>query len=676
MTAWWEDPQTNWTRDEPRRALELLSHAYDERDATKQIVQRAGIDWRRAPGGNASAWEIWVWALEAGARGGLVFDLVSTVLEDDSRRAFHDTLRKLLGAHLAHVNSRTLARRGMESAAVAQGAVLETLGATLLDPDSPQTEGLQAVLQARSGLADPRGHIQMLVDAMRRTALVEVGGVPMGTGFLVGPDVMLTAAHVLDAHHWPPQLKPTEVEVVFDVYASGYQAPAEVGSRVGVVDFLEGSLPMPNEVQGNASDWNASEDRLDFALVRLARPIAVERGPNDAWPGAAIRGCYALADVDYDFGAANEFSIVQHPLGGHQVLSRMRGPFTVNPRKTRVRYRGNTLNGSSGSAVVDLRGRLVALHHFGNSSANQGIPIAAIAKKIAGGPHASALAPSSVTATVSAPAPVAPPLAVAVDPLSTPLFGRRPFVNRANLRNRIRAMLEGNGGSVLVIEGGEDAGKSYSYRLLSHVANEHARSPKLQALAKGIRSVKIDLDEYVSVPPEELRARLADDILLGLAQTAPSDDSLAQAPRNITTLNLWLKNRLSDSQVLWWVFFDSLDRFVLKRDVGELIFGLAKLVDEEPSIPLRVALVVGDRPDKLPGDLWSWAHRDVAAPLNRDDAVNWLRECAKTEGHALDETKLEGELAKIFPAGGPHPPAEGLASQLARALPLVLSGGV
>src|SRR6185503_13926458 len=58
---------------------------------------------------------------------------------------------------------------------------------------------------------------------------------------------------------------------------------------------------------------------------------------------------------------------------------------------TRIRYRGNTMQGSSGSPVVDARGVLVAIHHFSTATRNQGVPAAAIAQHLIDSGHGDVL---------------------------------------------------------------------------------------------------------------------------------------------------------------------------------------------------------------------------------------------------------------------------------------------
>lgn len=144
------------------------------------------------------------------------------------------------------------------------------------------------------------------------------------------------------------------------------------------------SLPTEAEIKGNVSDWNAPLTHLDYALIELVEPAGAQPGgPEDiAKRGGEPRGFFAISDTRYDFSNAAMLVISQHPLGEHLLMSRAVGRFEVNQNGSRVRYDANTLNGSSGSSVIDGRGRLVALHHYGRKVKNQGVPIQAIAKDL------------------------------------------------------------------------------------------------------------------------------------------------------------------------------------------------------------------------------------------------------------------------------------------------------
>jgi hypothetical protein len=58
--------------------------------------------------------------------------------------------------------------------------------------------GLQTINAPGLGLVDAKMDEQVARDARRRTAMIEFGGRPAGSGLLVGPDFLLTAAHLVN----------------------------------------------------------------------------------------------------------------------------------------------------------------------------------------------------------------------------------------------------------------------------------------------------------------------------------------------------------------------------------------------------------------------------------------------------------------------------------------------
>jgi len=241
-----------------------------------------------------------------------------------------------------------------------------------------ESSSLDAVTDPSAGLIYVDGLIEIFRTASMRVAMIERGGQPMGTALLVGPDLLLTAAHVLGAGTMPPPIE--NVRAVFDFRPVPEMNPAEVGIRIRITEFLTGSLPSDDEVAPKHLTEDAPEDRLDFALVRLAHPV----------PDVAERGHFSLDPAEYDFSPTGILYIFQHPLGSPQMVSATMGA-TRNAGGTRVRYRANTMRGSSGSPVIDMRGRLVAVHHYSTGNYNQGVPASRISRAVAGSPSGDVL---------------------------------------------------------------------------------------------------------------------------------------------------------------------------------------------------------------------------------------------------------------------------------------------
>jgi hypothetical protein len=660
--TWWDEPSPDLGGAEPAEVVDLLTYAYRTVDEARRLALTIGIDFERA-GPTGAPREAWLQVLTAAAAHGQLLELMAVVLHDPASSAFHEALRSRLGRRLGEVNVRIGLRFGVPPPPTdGPDAVAESITGADVPAAGASGGHLQAISSVRAGLGDPRAVIQILRDFALRTALIEVQGHPSGTGFLVGDALVLTAAHVLDRTRWPPAaIRPVDVYARFDFAFSG-RSPAETGMRMPIAEFVTGSLPTQSEIYGVVgSDWDAPGDRLDFALLRLASPVPA---PADADPGAAVRGYYPLLRDDYDYGATSRYMIMEHPLGGFVQSSDIEGAPVVSPRRTRMRYGGNTLNGASGSAVVDYRGRLVGMHHFSSSGQNQGIPIAAIARALLDGEHAALFQPGT---------PVTPSATSPQDPFATSaVLGTRPFVNRHDLRATMRDMAERrNGVRTLAINGTSGAGVSYSYALASHVADQSTLSPSLLAAAPGgLRALVVDLRAYFrAFPVDRVRAEVGMKLLLDVGIIQAATDPLAQEARETLTLVRALEGRLKNSNQQWWFFFDSIDsRLAVKQgDVDELIHALIVLADD-PQVPLRVVLA-GREAREFAREHTSWAAEDNALGLTPADVESWLRQRAHEERREIDDARLAAKLAELFPTSTlPE------AAWLAPRLPLALLG--
>lgn len=218
-----------------------------------------------------------------------------------------------------------------------------------------------------------------------------------GTGWLVGPDLVLTNYHVvMDMIGDNPLVTPADVECRFDYKESlgDNYTRYRLHPKLAIVDWS----PF-NTSDGTDSDDIPRLDELDFALLRLRDragelPIGVAVG-TDAEPGAPFRGWISLKSAlegrdpdEHLVGDKTQLYVLQHPYAG-RLKGEIGSVTMVNSNGTRIRHEATTDGGSSGSPCFNFSDLTpLALHHAGKhsktlqSTYNQAVPISRIVKLI------------------------------------------------------------------------------------------------------------------------------------------------------------------------------------------------------------------------------------------------------------------------------------------------------
>lgn len=210
-----------------------------------------------------------------------------------------------------------------------------------------------------------------------------------GTGFLVGPDVVLTNYHVVQKIH-RGEISPAQVALRFDykVLDDGVAVYAGTTYRLAA-DWLVDWSPYSRRDTEVAPASDPQPDELDYAILRVdGTPGEDPVGGPSGHPDPALRKWIEAPAGAYDFAAQPGLYIVQHPDGKPmQVALDSSAILGVNGNRTRVRYTTTTEPGSSGSPCFGPDWQWVALHHSGDPKYwtlglkpefNQGIPLAAI----------------------------------------------------------------------------------------------------------------------------------------------------------------------------------------------------------------------------------------------------------------------------------------------------------
>lgn len=272
-------------------------------------------------------------------------------------------------------------------------AFLSTPGVTTPD----RQKSLERIVNAAHMFYNPVSWAQHLSVAIRRVCRISIplstGGTAYGTGFLVGPDAVLTNYHVVQ-----PLLQGkavhANIRLLFDYMTdtSGFNSSG-VSAQLVDDEWLLDQSPYDSTDNVSGSAKLPSSDNLDYALLRIRFNESGVQADN------VPRGWFSLTDVpsDWPSGSDAPLLILQHPSGDPLSLAfESNANLQVNANQTRVRYNVNTLGGSSGSPCFTATWQLVALHHAGDpgyqpfAKYNQGIPLRAIVERIVKGNDAAA----------------------------------------------------------------------------------------------------------------------------------------------------------------------------------------------------------------------------------------------------------------------------------------------
>lgn len=166
--------------------------------------------------------------------------------------------------------------------------------------------------------------------------VASVGG--LGTGWLISPRLLVTNHHVVNARE---QGRPAATNADFK---------AQAEKTVAWFDYLvEGG----DKIEIAVTELVCSKAALDYAILRLADHAALRS-----------RAPIAVQEAAPQLERGIRLNIIQYPNGGPMRLA-IRNNFFVGRGEQRfqIRYLTDTIQGSSGSPVLDDNWQVVALHH-------------------------------------------------------------------------------------------------------------------------------------------------------------------------------------------------------------------------------------------------------------------------------------------------------------------------
>jgi hypothetical protein len=247
---------------------------------------------------------------------------------------------------------------------------------------TPEKPALEALVAHHSRFVDYGRFLSSFRALGNRVCRVETPAV-LGTGFLVGPDRVLTNFHVIEAAEKSNRMAQTIC--YFDYHEDGDAAAAAAGGapQEPTVCRLASGQPLaksPYSESDTSGQGEPKAEELDYAVLQLADRIGERPGGSDDQ-----RGWFSL-QIERPLLALRDFAVVpQHPEGRRLEVA-WGSVLNFSSLGTRVRYDTSTSAGSSGAPCLTVDLEIFGLHQATDPSTNpqfnQAIPLDLIARDL------------------------------------------------------------------------------------------------------------------------------------------------------------------------------------------------------------------------------------------------------------------------------------------------------
>lgn len=241
------------------------------------------------------------------------------------------------------------------------------------------------------------------------------------------------------------------------------------------------------------------------------------------------------------------------------------------------------------------------------------------------------------------------------------LVWRRPFLDRAPLREHMRDLLSESATRVLVVTGERQSGRSYTWLYITHL-RDHLRT---------FTPVLVDFSEWVGriCTPLDVMTEIAAQLRL----RQPTVDRDAPGAAQAQQLRTWLVGELpADPGAQWVIVFDSIDHARLSQDTVQLMEYIAgaALLQRHPG--LRVVLL--GYANRFPLNLGNLVLTERLGAIGKPAVSDFLRTLAEDCGTPITDDAIEVTAEHVLqqlekaPDGGGLDALHGLLAQAACAV--------
>lgn len=460
---------------------------------------------------------------------------------------------------------------------------------------------LQAIVRPSLGYLSPALLQSGVITATRRVCRIYIDydqKLVTGTGFLVGPQALLTAGHVIailvDSNGKELDDSHKAISVEFDQYSGLHRRSMVKVAAQWLIGYspkhpLEDEDPSKQPFVYDGAPETGFDDHLDFALIRLADPIGRERG------------FYRLNSNQKPQvgGIGAQVTLFQHP-ENQDMLVAMGHAMALWPNRfqTRLQHDANAQPGSSGGLLVDNKFQPVALHQLGvKNSAGKAIFNGAIPTFCIAANHDFGKA-LEITG---------------LDPLWEIATTGEPVVGREKFQRAVHNCITG-ARRILLVSGEAKSGKSFSTKLLRAM------------LGNAEHCVVVFSAAEMENEPQRLALQILKRIALSATVTELPSVRDAQ-----TTVEAWIRDTLfpefasrlrsSANQRIIWLVIDDLDHNPLPQ--GPIRYFLQRLYQEIESLPFLRMMLIGLN-GMLEGAPPKLVERDNCDIVTEEDIVTYI----------------------------------------------------